>query len=440
MGELLKYNKLPYALVQRIEQNGYEAFFVGGCIRDIFLGLPFQDADITTNAPPEKIKEIFHDKKLLYYGLKHGTVTVIDGGKPYEITTYRTDGSYTDSRHPNSVAFCKYLEDDLKRRDFTVNALAYSPCEGLYDLFGGLSDIESKTIRCIGNAHERFAEDALRILRALRFSSVLGFTVEEQTSKAVHGQKNLLLNISGERILSELKKLLCGKNVKRIFTDYSDVFEVVLPELFELGGFRQKNSSERLVMLSRAADVCENVRGDYTLKLAALFGSFAKAESTDEKEDFSPVFAKAAQQARLALKRLHAEGCAIETVSLLIEAYEERIEADERTEKRKLRKYGFALFKKLAELQRAQALCGIDHAEYESAHFETLLKTAESIEEKSECVFPKDLKVNGFDIMENGFCGKRVGEAVEFLLGAVIDGKVENKKDELLLYLQGNFT
>lgn len=437
---MLQYNKLPYALVQRIEQNGYEAFFVGGCIRDMFLGLSFKDADITTNAPPEKVKEIFSDKRLLCIGLKHGTVTVVDGGIPYEITTYRTDAGYTDSRHPDSVMFCSRLEDDLKRRDFTVNALAYSPCSGLYDLFSGLSDIESKTIRCIGDAKERFSEDALRILRALRFSSVLNFTIEEQTSKAIHELKRLLLNISGERILEELKKLLQGKNAKKVILNYTDVFETVLPELFRIEGFKDLSASDHKRVLSTAAEFCTDVKVDFALSFSALFSTVAKEVYNIQKKESFSIYDDAAYLSVCALKRLHAGAYEIKTAEKLILSCKDNFEADRLSVKKAIRRYGFDFFEKVIQFRLLLLSCNAGCKNSEKALYETLIELAQSIKENSECVSLKELSVNGYDVMGQGIYGKKTGQALDFLLSAVIEGKVKNNKDELLLYLNSNFT
>ena len=198
--------------IETLKAKGFEAFLIGGSVRDFVMGLPIGDIDITTNATPEEVKQVFSDFRVIETGIKHGTVTVLIENEPLEITTYRSESTYSDNRHPDSVTFSKSLSDDVVRRDFTMNAIAYDFSDGFCDLVNGIDDIKNQTIRCIGDAETRFCEDALRILRALRFSSVLGFAIEKNTKYAIHKCKDLLRNISAERIRDEFVKLICGKN------------------------------------------------------------------------------------------------------------------------------------------------------------------------------------------------------------------------------------
>ena len=202
-----------------LESNGYSAYTVGGCVRDSVMGRAPNDWDMTTSAAPDETREVFKDFHTVATGIKHGTVTVLIDSEPVEITTMRVDGKYSDNRHPESVSFTKRIEDDLSRRDFTVNAMAYNPKTGVVDPFGGQNDIKNKIIRCVGNPDTRFGEDALRILRAIRFSSVLGFDIDKKTSQSIIGNRSLLQNISKERIRVELIKMLCGQNVEKILAD-----------------------------------------------------------------------------------------------------------------------------------------------------------------------------------------------------------------------------
>ena len=221
-------------ILDRIKSRGYRADIVGGCVRDILIGKVPHDFDITTSATPTKTKEIFADFRTIDTGIKHGTVTLLLGGENYEITTYRIDGEYNDSRHPSEVTFTENILADLSRRDFTVNAIAYNELDGITDVFGGEQDIRDGIIRTVGSAELRFGEDALRILRALRFSAVLGFEIERDTANAVHAGKERLSDVSAERIFTELKKLICGTDAYRIIEEYSDVFAFILPELSSL--------------------------------------------------------------------------------------------------------------------------------------------------------------------------------------------------------------
>ena len=228
-------------IFELLEKSGYECFLVGGCVRDMLMGKVPHDIDITTDATPDEIKEVFKGYHTLDIGAKHGTITVILEGEPIEITTYRRESTYTDGRHPDSVTFTQNITDDLSRRDFTCNAIAYSPTIGIVDPFDGQSDIKSKTLRCVGTPAERFKEDSLRILRGLRFASVLGFTIDSATEKAMYSCRELINIVSPERIFTEISKLICGKNAGTILAEYSDILAVALPEIKDMKGFHQHN-------------------------------------------------------------------------------------------------------------------------------------------------------------------------------------------------------
>ena len=228
---MIEFNSLCFEILNRIEDNGFEAYIVGGFVRDYIMGKFSDDIDITTSATPEEIKKIFNGYNVIETGIKHGTVTVIYNDVPVEITTYRTETSYNDNRHPDEVLFCKNITDDLKRRDFTVNALCVDKNGSIKDVFNGRDDIKNRVIKAIGVPEERFREDALRILRALRFASVLGFDIEENTSAAIHKCKQLILNVKNERIATELKKMITGSNIRKILLNYSDVFSVIISSM-----------------------------------------------------------------------------------------------------------------------------------------------------------------------------------------------------------------
>ena len=222
------------ALLDRLEAHGHRADVVGGCVRDMLLGRVPNDFDITTDATPTETVAIFADMRTVETGLKHGTLTVLSAGEPYEITTYRVDGTYADHRHPDAVSFTERLSDDLARRDFTVNAMCYHPARGVTDLFGGQEDLRAGVIRCVGDAEVRFEEDALRILRALRFSATLDFSIEEATAAAIRKKRQLLCTVSAERTYAELRKLLMGVRATAVFTEYREIFDEILPMLHDL--------------------------------------------------------------------------------------------------------------------------------------------------------------------------------------------------------------
>ena len=226
----MQINKNAEKLIRQLNNQGYEAFIVGGCVRDYLLGLTPHDTDICTNALPEQTKKCFEAYHTFDTGIKHGTISVVCGGEVYEITTYRIDGDYSDNRHPDSVSFTRNINEDLQRRDFTVNAMAYNAEYGLVDPYGGKNDLKDKIIRCVGNPDTRFNEDALRILRALRFASVYGFSIEENTSKSIFKNADLLKNIATERVTSEFLKLICGKDAVKILDAYRETIAVIIPE------------------------------------------------------------------------------------------------------------------------------------------------------------------------------------------------------------------
>ena len=272
-------------IIETLHRSGHRAYVVGGCVRDSLLLRVPVDWDICTSSLPEETLECLNAENIIKNGLKHGTVTVRVDGENYEITTFRTDGEYLDNRHPESVTFVRNLKEDLARRDFTMNALAYSNSRGLQDCFDGLKDIENGMIRCVGSPGRRFGEDALRILRALRFASVLGFEIEKKTAKSIHKNAYLLKNISVERIMSEFVRILCGKNVGRVLLEYADVVGEILPEVRKMTGFEQHNPHHVYDVWTHTVKVIAAVKPTKTLRLAALFHDMGKpsAFKMDEK-------------------------------------------------------------------------------------------------------------------------------------------------------------
>ncbi len=421
---------------------GYEAYAVGGCVRDMIMGQKYQDTDITTSALPEEIKDTFSDFRTVDTGIKHGTVTVIINGTPLEITTYRIEKGYSDGRHPDEVVFTRSLEEDLKRRDFTVNSIAYSTENGFIDPFGGKEDIERKIIRCVGNPAERFAEDSLRILRGLRFSSVLGFEIEKNTADAMRECKELLNIISKERIFSELSKLLCGKNVREVIVNYSDILEVILPEIRGMNGFDQHNFHHIYDILTHTAAVTESIPPVPYLRFAALFHDCGKTDcfSLDEKGigHFYSHPSISAKKTDEALIRLKSDTKTREKVVKLVKVHDTPIEESERIIKKRLRSMGDELFFDLIKLQRADTKGLSPEFHDREKHFDTLEKMAKQIIESEECFSLKDLKINGNDLIKEGFSGKEIGTALSSALEAVIDGKLKNEKNELIRFCLAN--
>lgn len=432
-------DKQTALVLNKLKEKGYEAYLVGGYVRNAVMNRDLSDIDITTNAFPEEVKAVFCDFNVIETGIKHGTVTVMVECVPVEITTYRAESTYSDNRHPDSVSFTRNLKDDLSRRDFTMNALCFDG-EEIIDIFGGLEDINNKIIRTIGDAEHRFSEDALRILRALRFSSVLGFEIEENTAKAIHKLKYLLSALSVERVFSELKKLLCGKNVRKILVEYIDIFEYILPELKGMNGFNQHNFHHKYDILNHTAVVVENAPAEPVLRLAALFHDCGKVDTFSLDEygvgHFYSHATVSAQKADSALKRLKSDNACREMVVKLVKIHDTPIEESDKVILRKLNRYGEDILRKLIKLQIADTMGLADEYKNRLDHFSNLEKILDDVLNAKSPFGLKDLEISGFDMMELGLSGKDIGCALNLALDSVIDGKVANVKNDLIEYIK----
>ena len=435
-------NTVKFAL-NSLEKAGYEAFIVGGCVRDILRGEAPSDYDITTSAEPEQTIAVFKNERIIETGLKHGTVTLIKDGMPLEITTYRIDGDYIDNRRPDSVIFTRTLTEDLARRDFTVNAFAYSPKTGVIDVFGGKEDLKNGIIRTVGDADRRFNEDALRIMRAIRFASVLGFKIEENTKKSILKNKNLLKNISAERIAAELLKLLTGLNAKNIILEYIDVLEVILPEIIGMKNFNQRNPHHIYDVLTHTAVALENTPPEPVLRLTMLLHDSGKPDvfTTDESGvgHFYGHPSIGVQKAKSALSRLKLDNATTNLALTLIKYHDADIKPTKQSVKRALNKLTPEVFFKLLEIKKADNLA--QNPKYNRIEQITALKSiAEEIINNNECFLIKHLAVNGNDLIKSGVpAGKELGKRLEFLLDAVIKNKTKNEKESLLAFLKEEF-
>lgn len=388
-----------------LESNGFEAYVVGGCVRDSLLGYLPEDWDITTSALPKEIKECFRNKKIIETGLKHGTVTVLINKMPIEITTYRIDGEYRDNRRPESVEFTRDLSLDLERRDFTINAMAYNK-EGLVDIFEGIKDLSLKQIRCVGNPDTRFNEDGLRILRALRFASVLNFNIEKNTSVSLHKNKNLLKNISSERIIVELNKLVMGDNFFQIMADYKDVFEVFIEELGDVG-------HDAWIKILKAMTFTPK---QLILRLSLFYSHLNNIEEI--------------------LKKLKYDNYSIKTIKILCKYLHIDLIPNPIYIKRLLNKLGYDIFKQLLDLKKALVKLKSESLSEINALLE-IERIGKKIIEEKQCYSLKDLEINGQDIIDLGFKrGRLIGEILDEVLDKVIKGELENKKDMLLNYIK----
>ena len=430
-------------VIDRLESCGYEAYAVGGCVRDMLLGITPHDYDVCTSAPPDETERVFAGMRVVPTGKKHGTVTLISD-QPVEITTYRTDGEYSDGRHPDSVTFVSDIAGDLARRDFTVNAMAYSERRGLVDLYGGREDLASGIIRCVGDPVKRFSEDALRILRALRFSSTYGFDIDGDTSRAIHGMKESLSLVSVERIYEETTKLLLGKNTAKILGEYADVVGVYIPEIKPMIGFDQRTFHHHLDVWEHTLCVIGNSRPDKILRWAALFHDSAKPACFTVDERGGHFFghpAAGAEIAKTVLTRLHSDGDTIRSVCTLIKNHDNYFSGG-RVEMRKyISGMGGELARLVLEFRVYDSMAQSPETRREKLD---ALKRARELYDlvisEGDCTSLPSLAVNGNDLTAHGIDeGKRVKEALMYLLNAVMEDRCANAREELLEYLDANF-
>lgn len=460
--DLLKVNNIiPYGakyILNNFTLSGYQAFIVGGCCRDILLNRTPNDYDICTSATPDEIINAvdilnYLDKdislKTIPTGIKHGTITIMVNGEPYETTTFRQDGNYSDGRRPDSVTFTTNITDDLSRRDFTINAIAYCFGKGFVDPFNGMTDIENKTIRCVGNPNERFNEDGLRILRAIRFAAQLGFTIEEETAKAIHDNKHLLNNISRERIQSELFKILnsnyCGNTILR---EYSDVICQCIQEIKPMIGFKQNNPYHLYDVWEHTLhcmkhevlnDTSKMYPADISLRLAILFHDIGKPHCyTEDENNIGHFYSHAHISTSITeevLRNLKCSNDIINNVCELIHYHDIQFIPTKSAVKRLLNTLGEQQLRRLLVLRLCD-IYGQNHnmeLDERTVNVNKMGIILNNIILEEECFKLKDLAVNGNDLIQNGIPqGKIIGSILNELLTMVIDGDIKNEKEELL--------
>jgi len=435
-------------LINRLKESGYPAYVVGGCVRDSMLGLEPHDWDICTAALPEQMRDVFRGFRTVETGLKHGTLTVVVDHLPYEVTTFRTDGSYTDHRHPDSVSFVDDLSEDLARRDFTVNAMAWSPDTGLVDSFGGQDDLSAGIIRCVGNPIRRFDEDALRVLRALRFAAVYDFSIDPATSDALRKKAPDLKHIAGERIREELLKLLCGKAAGRVLREYPEVLAEIIPEIRPMIGYDQQNHHHSYDLWEHTVRGIEGVPPDPLLRLTMLLHDTGKpaVRSTDEKGE-GHYFGHPAVSEKIARKTadtLRLDNALRDRLCLLVLHHDTHlrnqsggINIDRSFLLRRLNRFGEENLRALFLIHRADRVAtGYTPQEREDARMKERVDALDALLAEKPCFTLKGLAVNGHDLTAAGLKGKAVGETLQYLLEAVMDGKVPNERNALLAYLR----
>lgn len=423
-------------IIRKLENQGFEAYAVGGCVRDTLLGRLPGDWDITTSAKPEQIKAIFH--RTVDTGIKHGTVTVLMDHTGYEVTTYRIDGEYEDGRHPKEVQFTSCLTEDLRRRDFTINAMAYNERDGLVDCFGGAEDLKRKVIRCVGSASERFTEDALRILRAVRFSAQLDFSIDEETREAIRRLSENLKKISAERIQAELVKLLLSDHPSRLRTAWElGITGAVLPEFDRLMETPQNNPHHCRNVGEHTLRALECVRPDRYLRLAMLFHDFGKPDcrTTDEAgiDHFYGHPEKSRQLAQEILRRLKFDNDTVGYVTRLVYWHDMELGDSPRTVRRAVQRAGEDIYPLLFEVKQAdmEAQSLYQREEKEAS----LLKSRslyDQVKREGNCLSLKNLAITGKDLMQLGLLpGPRIGEVLQKLLSEVLDEPERNTEEYL---------
>ena len=427
-------------IIDALQEHGYDAYVVGGCVRDSLLRRSPADWDITTSATPEEVKRIF--RRTVDTGIQHGTVTVLMDKEGFEVTTYRIDGEYEDGRHPKEVTFTPSLEEDLKRRDFTINAMAYNHRKGLVDIFGGEEDLKNKVVRCVGNPRERFTEDALRILRAVRFSAQLGFSIEEKTQDAARDLGETLKKISAERIQTELVKLLVSPNPQYLRKAWElGLTRIFLPEFDKAMETPQKNPHHCYSVGEHTLKAMEAVRPDRTLRLTLLFHDLGKGETRmrDEKgiDHFYGHPAKSEKIAKSVLKRLRFDNDTINTVGKLVYWHECPWEASPSSVRRALSKTGIELFPLLLEVRKADIIAQSSYRRTEKMEWlEKLQEIYQDILRRQECVSIRSLAVSGKDLIDAGMKpGREIGETLNRFLEIVLENPEKNTKEYLLSLL-----
>lgn len=390
------FSKASVTVLERLEDSGHKAYLVGGCLRDMMMGRQPHDFDIATSAEPETVMSIFSDFEVIPTGIKHGTVTVMIDGEPIEITTFRKDSDYSDGRRPDSTTFTDKIEDDLSRRDFTINAMAFGLDREIVDPFGGKSDIKSRVIRTVGSAEDRFSEDGLRILRAIRFASVLGFTIERETKEAIHKLSRMLDKVSFERVFSEMSKIILSEKPSIQLREFKDVFSRVASEFSEIKDFEH------------TLETLDRVEPELALRFTALLHTLGE------------------EQAESVLRKLKSDGVTIQKVTKLVRFFDTDIDGSKVAIKKLMSEMGESDFFSLIKLKIA------DEPE-KAVELEKAKQIAERVIADKECFKLKDMAVKGDDLIKLGIAmGPEIGKTLNMLLDKVISEEVANDKDSLM--------
>ena len=423
------------ACIDALEDAGFEAWAVGGCVRDACLGRQPNDYDICTNAHPEQTREVFRDWPMFLAGLKHGTVSVVSGKNVIEITTFRTEGEYLDSRHPQWVTFVPDVREDLARRDFTVNAMAWSPARGLMDPFGGREDLRDGILRAVGDPYARFQEDALRILRGVRFAVRYGLAVEERTFAAMVGLRHLLDALSRERVFAELGGILPLVTAEQLVR-FAPILTAAIPELIPMVGFDQRSPHHAYDLYTHTARVTAAVSPDPVLRWAALLHDVGKVDTftldATGRGHFYGHAGVSAEKADDILRRLRAPNALREQVCALIGLHMTRLEENERILKRRISRLGWENVELLLQLQEADMGSKGTGKDEVLDQFPRIRERLAQIRQQESCFTLKDLKVGGRDMLDLGLRGRDIGAMLERLLDGVLEEQFPNEREVLL--------
>ena len=424
-------------IITILQNHGYEAYAVGGCVRDSVLGREPEDWDITTSATPQETKALF--RKTFDTGIEHGTVTVLMGEEGFEVTTYRIDGEYEDSRHPKEVTFTRNLREDLLRRDYTINAMAYNKKDGLVDIFGGISDIQAQVIRCVGDAKDRFLEDALRILRGLRFAAQLGFGIEEETRQAMGELASTLGKISAERIQAELVKMVVSERPELLRDAYElGITRVFLPEFDRIMVTGQETPHHMYSVGEHTIHAMKNIRADKVLRMTMLLHDMGKPERKTFDGEGVAHFKRHAEEsqaiAKNVLKRLKFDNDTLNKVTRLVSCHDYRMPAEAKNVRRGMNKIGEDLFPYYMEVRRADVLAqSMYRREEKVKNLDEIEALYREITRKKQCVSLKELAVSGKDLIALGMKpGKGIGACLDKLLERVIEEPAWNERGKLL--------
>ena len=423
-------------MIQTLEAAGYEAYAVGGCVRDSVLGRIPADWDITTSALPEQVKELFH--RTIDTGIEHGTVTVMMDKEGFEVTTYRIDGEYRDHRHPEQVNFTGELKEDLRRRDFTINAMAYNDRCGMVDAFGGIEDLKHGVIRCVGVARERFEEDALRILRAVRFAAQLGFEIEKETADAARTLAGNLKDISAERIQTELVKLLVSPHPEMLRTAYElGITRVVLPEFDVMMETPQHHPHHMYSVGEHTLKALEFTDPEKVLRLSVLFHDFGKPQTrttVDGVDHFHGHANVSAQETVRIMRRLKFDNATMDQVKRIVLYHDARPQPDERQIRRLLHRAGEDIFPGLFQVMGADILAQSEYRKMEKlVNLERVHQVYDEILKRKDCISLKNLQVTGKDLIAAGMKpGKKIGEILNQMLEDVLETPEHNEREYLL--------